>query len=77
MFSFLSLRVGLHVTEMKFHPGMERVEFHPEMKFNLKENLSLSMMKTYNKIYHFFSVIEIRSLTHQKQTITLSEKQDA
>ena len=62
---------------MKFHPGMKRVEFHPEMKFNLKENLSLSIMKTYNKIYHFFSVIEIRSLIHQKQTITLSEKQDA
>ena len=59
------LRVRLHVTETKshprmkkflftrdFHPGMKRVEFHPGMKFNLKENLSLSM-KTYNEIYHF------------------------
>ena len=49
----------LHVTLLKyhpgvkkflftheFHPGMKRVEFHPWMKFNLKENLSLSMMKT-------------------------------
>ena len=26
-------------------------EFHPRMKFNLKENLPLSM-KTYIKIYH-------------------------
>ena len=46
----------LHVTEMKshpgmkkflftreFHPGMKRVEFHPRMKFNLKENLPLSV----------------------------------
>ena len=54
-----SLRVRLHVTEMKshpgmkkflftrkFHPGMKRVEFHPGMKFNLKENLPLSIMKT-------------------------------
>ena len=31
----------------EFHPGMKRVEFHPRMKFNLKENLPLSM-KTYN-----------------------------
>ena len=30
----------------EFHPGMKRVEFHPGMKFNLKENLPLSMMKT-------------------------------
>ena len=35
----------------EFHPRMKRVEFHPGMKFNLKENLPLSM-KTYNKIYH-------------------------
>ena len=35
----------------EFHPGMKRVEFHPGMKFNLKENLPLSM-KTYNEIYH-------------------------
>ena len=53
------LRVRLHVTEIKsypgmekfpfkceFHPGIKRVEFHPEMKFNLKENLPLSVMKT-------------------------------
>ena len=32
------------------HPRMKRVEFHPGMKFNLKENLPLSM-KTYNKTY--------------------------
>ena len=61
MHGILSLRVRLHVTKMKslkkflftreFHPGMKRVEFHPGMKFNLKENLPLSM-KTYNKIYH-------------------------
>ena len=37
----------------EFHPGMKRVEFHPGMKFNLKENLPLSM-KTYNKIYHWY-----------------------
>ena len=35
----------------EFHPGMKRVEFHSGMKFNLKENLPLSI-KTYNKIYH-------------------------
>ena len=58
------LRVRLHVTETKshpgmkkflitgvFHPGRKRVELHPGMKFNLKENLPLSM-KTYNEIYH-------------------------
>ena len=27
----------------EFHPGMKRVEFHLEMKFNLKENLPLSI----------------------------------
>ena len=61
----VTLRVRLHVTEMKSHPGikkylftrefhfrMKRVEFHPRMKFNLKENIPLSM-KTCNKIYHF------------------------
>ena len=37
---------------LEFHPRMKRVEFHPGMKFNLKENLPLSMMKTY-KIFHF------------------------
>ena len=59
------LRVRLHVTKTKshprmkkflftreFHPRMKREEFHPGMKFNLKENLPLSV-KTYNKIYHF------------------------
>ena len=30
----------------EFNPGMKRVEFLPGMKFNLKENLPLSMMKT-------------------------------
>ena len=32
-------------------------EFHPRMKFNLKENLSLSMMKTY-KISHFSQLLK-------------------
>ena len=56
------LRVRLNVTEMKCHPGikkflftrefhhgMKRGAFHSGMKFNLKENLPLSM-KTYNNI---------------------------
>ena len=34
---------GLHISEMKSLPGMEKNlfthEFHPGMKFNLKENL--------------------------------------
>ena len=60
------LRVRLHVTETKSHPGMrkflftrefhpemKRVEFHLRMKFNFKENLPLSM-KTYNKISHWY-----------------------
>ena len=42
----------------EFHPRMKRVEFHPEMKFNLKENLPLSMMKTYNKISHFSQLLK-------------------
>ena len=42
----------------EFHPGIKRVEFHPGIKFNLKENLPLSMMKNLS----FFSIIEIRSL---------------
>ena len=64
--SFLaSFRVRLHVTEMKSHPGMKkflftrgfhlgmkRVEFHSEMKFNLKENIPLSIQK-HKKTYHF------------------------
>ena len=29
----------------EFHPGMKRVEFHPGMKFDLKENLTLSMKR--------------------------------
>ena len=67
------LRVRLYVTEMKSHPWMKKIlftrEFHPGMKFSLKENLPLSM-KTYNKISHFFSIIEIRSLICKKhQTI--------
>ena len=37
----------------EFHPGIKWVEFHHGMKFNLKEKLPLSMMKTYNKISHF------------------------
>ena len=57
----------LRVTELKshpglfireFHPGMKRVEFHPRMKFDLKENLSLSMMKIYNKISHFSQLLK-------------------
>ena len=67
----LHFRVRLHLTEMKshprmkkflftreFHPGMKRVEFHPRMKFNLKENLSLRMMKTSNKISHFSQLLK-------------------
>ena len=64
--SVILLKVRLHVTETKshpginkflftreFHPGMKRVEFHPGMKFNLKGNLPLSM-KTYNEIYQWY-----------------------
>ena len=52
----LFLRLRLHVTETKshpemkkflftrkFHPRMKRVEVHPGMKFNLKNNLPLSI----------------------------------
>ena len=55
-----TLRVHLHVTETKLIPdetrhGMKKFlfkrEFHPGMKFNLKENLPLSM-KTCNEIYY-------------------------
>ena len=42
----------------EFHPRMKRVKFHPGMKFNLKENLSLSMMETYNKISHFSQLLK-------------------
>ena len=67
----MSLRVRLDVTETKshpgmkkflftreFHPGMKRVEFHPRMKFNLKENLPLSVTKTYNKISLFSQLLK-------------------
>ena len=56
------LRVRLHVTEMKSHPGMKKIlftrEFHPGMKFNLKENLPLSMMKIYNKSSNFSQLLK-------------------
>ena len=42
----------------EFHHRMKRVEFHPRMKFNLKENLPLSMTKTYNKISHFSQLLK-------------------
>ena len=42
----------------EFHPGMKRVEFHPGMKLNLKENLPLRMMKTYNTISHFSQLLK-------------------
>ena len=29
----------------EFHPGIKRVEFHPGMKFNLKENVLLNIKK--------------------------------
>ena len=45
-------RIKKFLFTREFHPGMKRVEFHPGMKFNLKENLPLSM-KTCNKTYHF------------------------
>ena len=42
----------------EFHPGMKRVELHPRMKFNLKENLSLRMMTTSNKTSHFSQLLK-------------------
>ena len=33
----------LRTTASKLHPVMKRVEFHPGMKFNLKENLPLNV----------------------------------
>ena len=42
----------------EFYPGMKRTEFHSGMKFNLKENLSLRMMKIYNKISHFSQLLK-------------------
>ena len=47
---------------MKSHPGMKNFlftrEFHPGMKFNLKENLPLNMMKAYNKISNFSQLLK-------------------
>ena len=54
----ISSRVKKCLFTREFHPGMKRVEFHPGMKFNLKENLPLSMMKTYNKISHFSQLLK-------------------
>ena len=64
---FYKIRVRLHATEMKshpgmkkflftreFHPGMKQVEFHPGMKFNLKENLPLSMKTMKFIILHWY-----------------------
>ena len=51
----------------EFHPRMKRFEFHHEIKFSLKENLQLNM-KTYNKIYLFFSVIERITLLEDQET---------
>ena len=75
-----TLRVRLHVTEMKSHPGMikflftrefhpmmKRVEFHPGMKFNLKENFPLSM-KTYKNLSFYLNMLK-------HQTIIFLEKQ--
>ena len=42
----------------EFHPRMKRVELHPRMKFNLKENLSLRMMTTSNKTSHFSQLLK-------------------
>ena len=59
------LRVRLHVTEMKSHPRIKEFlftrEFYPRMKFDLKENLSSSMMKTYNKISHCSQLLKSES----------------
>ena len=51
----------------EFHPAMKQVKLLPEMKISLKENLLLSM-KTYNKIYHFFSVIETIALLEDRDS---------
>ena len=40
----------------EFHAEMKRVEFHSGMKFNLEENLQLSM-KTYNTNIFFLSLL--------------------
>ena len=54
-------RLHVNVLKMKSHLGMKKFlftrEFHPGMKFNLKENFLLSMMKTYNKISHFSQLL--------------------
>ena len=49
----------------QFHPAIRQVEFHPGMKFSLKQNLLLST-KTYNKIYHFFFLV-IEMITFLKR----------
>ena len=41
----------------EFHAEMKRVEFHSGMKFNLEENLQLSI-KTYNTNIFFLSLLE-------------------
>ena len=58
------------LTEMKSHTGIssqdEKIsvytrvssEFHVGMKSDLKESLPLSMMKTYNKIFHFSQLLK-------------------
>ena len=49
------IRVRLHVTDMKSHPGMKKFlftrEFHPKMKFNLEENFPFSIKKYQKKNY--------------------------
>ena len=60
----------LHVTKMKSHPGvkkilftpnfhsgMKRVEFHPGMKYNLKENLP----ECENRIYNFSQLLKVET----------------
>ena len=42
---------------------MKQIEFQPGIKFKLKENLPLSI-KTYNKIYYFFSVKTSNTSNH-------------
>ena len=52
-----------------FYPGMKRVEFHPGMKFNLKEKLPLSM-KTYNEIYNWY--VETSEITFWEKLLCSS-----
>ena len=53
----------------EFHAGMKRVEFHPGMKFNLKENLPLRM-KTYNESYNWY--VETSEITFLEQLLRSS-----